>query len=186
MSTSDAACTPEPGICSSRSYKAVRESGRYPSRSGPWKTIGQPYRLDAVGVNVDQSLSASADGTLAYLAVRQDRVRLVWLNRKGEELEVVETPHRQMGSPRLSPEGRRVAISVSDTLSTSVWIYDLERGTRTRLTQGPDDVAVFWRGPEHVVFGRRREGQARRELVEVRADGSGGERVLVPDGGVRA
>ena len=128
-----------------------------PFSLGRLEATGQPYLLDASGVGEGQ-LSASADGTLAYLAAREEPDRLVWFNRKGEELGAIETPHRQMNGPSLSPEGRRVAITVWDALGSSVWIYDLERSTRTRLTQGRDDIAMFWRGPDHVVFGRRREG----------------------------
>src|SRR5262249_40460360 len=37
-------------------------------------------------------------------------------------------------SPRLSPDGTRVAISVANRSALDVWAYDLARGTRLRLT----------------------------------------------------
>jgi serine/threonine-protein kinase len=142
---------------------------------------GRPYSLDPDG----NDLSVSADGTLAYLVTHDIENRLVWLTRHGEEGEAIQLPHGGFFGPALSPEGRRVAANVIDKLGVSLWVYDLERGTRTRVTPNPTDLNPLWRGPDHVVFRRgasARTGTAERmgpAIMEARADGSGGERVLV-------
>ena len=38
---------------------------------------------------------------------------------------------------RFSPDGTRLAYLVSQGGSTDLWIYELQRGYKTRLTSGP-------------------------------------------------
>jgi len=39
------------------------------------------------------------------------------------------------GSGRLSPDGKRLAMSMGDP-QADIWVFDLTRGSRTRLTFG--------------------------------------------------
>jgi serine/threonine-protein kinase len=71
-------------------------------------------------------------------------------------------------SLRLSPDGRRIALSVSEGSSREVWIYDLERGTRTRLTFGGDGSNPIW-----TLDGKNIVYVFRNEIQSVRADGAG-------------
>jgi Tol biopolymer transport system component len=56
----------------------------------------------------------------------------VWVGRDGKE-EPIDAPARAYQSPRLSPDGRRVALSI-DAPEPQVWIFDLSRETLARLT----------------------------------------------------
>lgn len=89
--------------------------------------------------------SVSATGTLAYLRASSlaHRRRLVWVERNGGSRPASDASHNYIG-PRLSPDGRRLAFAI-DEESNDVWIYDLERGSSTRVTFRPDrEFAPLW------------------------------------------
>jgi serine/threonine-protein kinase len=46
--------------------------------------------------------------------------------------------------PRLSPDGRSLAVTVETETGSDIWIYDLQRGTRTRLTAGGASGFPIW------------------------------------------
>jgi Tol biopolymer transport system component len=78
--------------------------------------------------------SFSETGTLVYLpasAVAFQRA-LVWVMRDGRE-ELVNAPMRPYRSPRLSPDGRRIAVAI-DEQQMHVWVYDVARQAMSRLT----------------------------------------------------
>jgi len=81
----------------------------------------------------------SEDGVLAYSPVgATEETQLAWVDRSGKKLADVSRPG-QYGELALSPDSRRVAFSLfdSDSGATDIWVEDLARGARTRLTFGP-------------------------------------------------
>jgi serine/threonine-protein kinase len=81
----------------------------------------------------------AANGTLVYLvdSPSSRAGRLVLVDRGGKAAPVFE----QVGAyliPRVSPEGDRVAYAAINpkTSQREIWIADLKRGTRTRLSLG--------------------------------------------------
>lgn len=79
----------------------------------------------------------SATGSLVYVpGSAQGQERLVWVGRNGTE-QPLSAPPRAYSYPRISPDGRRVAVAVGEE-GIQIWIYDLARDTSTRLTFGGD------------------------------------------------
>jgi serine/threonine protein kinase len=86
--------------------------------------------------------SAVSDaGTLVYIpgetasgTTEQGRT-LVWVNREGKEEPLGTPPHEYM-YPKISPDGRRIALSVvaDDSSGIDIWIWDVVRKNLTRLT----------------------------------------------------
>ncbi len=81
------------------------------------------------------------DGTLAYVRGAQSGMRqLVWFDREAGEqgalAEAVPGVTDKLGS--VSPDGRFVLADVSDAESHDIWVFDVERGTRTRFTFGDE------------------------------------------------
>ena len=76
----------------------------------------------------------SRNGTLVYLKagdwVRQDKVE--WVDRGGNERPLLPNDG-QWAEPRLSPDGRWLAITRKDP-SWQIWLYDLRRGVISQLT----------------------------------------------------
>jgi Tol biopolymer transport system component len=80
------------------------------------------------------------------------RRTLVWVSRDGTE-EVIAAPLRPYRSPRTSPDGARIAVSVEDG-GGHIWIYDLSRGSLTRFTtEGSNNLYPTWTPDgEHIAF----------------------------------
>ena len=76
----------------------------------------------------------SDNGTLAYIpgGVVGSSRKAVWVDRQGKA-QPLPLPPRSYLHPRLSPDGRQLAIEV-EGVNHDVFTYDLERGTLTKLT----------------------------------------------------
>ncbi len=80
--------------------------------------------------------AASDNGVLAYkTAGALPASRLVWLDRAGKQIGTLGDDG-VYGDFELSPDGARVAVSIGDPSrrALDVWLFDVGRGTRTRLT----------------------------------------------------
>ncbi len=86
--------------------------------------------------------SVSQNGTLVSVpALPPITTTLVWVDRSGAE-EPLPMPERFYYHARLSPDGRRAAV---DTLyAQDIWIYELARGTMTRLTTQQTNLHPIW------------------------------------------
>ena len=86
------------------------------------------------------AFSVSATGVLVYQrAGEPGGDRLVWLDRQGHETGTLG-PVGSLYSPRLSPDGTRVAVDISDESNRGdVWILDVRRGSATRMTTAEED-----------------------------------------------
>ena len=118
--------------------------------------------------------AAVADnGTLVYVpgaTVGPERT-LVWVDRQGRE-EPLKAPIRAYQYPRLSPDGRRVALDMRDQ-ERDVWTWDFIRETPTRVTFDPglDEFPVWTPDSQRLVFSSSRAGVW--NLFRQTADGTG-------------
>lgn len=87
----------------------------------------------------------SANGTLIYLpAMRFSNATLVWVDRDGNE-EAIPFDPRHFKFPRISPAGDRVAVTIDDGSQPDLWIYSLDGGAATRMTNDePGEVPGAW------------------------------------------
>ena len=118
--------------------------------------------------------SFSATGSLVYVpgSIRGAQSRLVWVSRYGAE-QPWPAPARTYSHPRISPDGRRVAVAIEDQES-QVWVYDLSRETLTRLTfDGNTNYSSAWTPDgKRIAFQSNKEGAS--NIFWQLADGSGG------------
>jgi serine/threonine protein kinase/Tol biopolymer transport system component len=115
------------------------------------KILAQPFNPDTFKLSGDPQVlgeanlfSASSSGVLAYHESRADSELKVF-DRSGN---VVATPGpiANYGSPRLSPDGKSIAVDLRDpkTEKDDVWIYPVAGGQPTRITFGLNAYRATW------------------------------------------
>ncbi|HLJ77851.1 MAG TPA: protein kinase [Acidobacteriaceae bacterium] len=88
--------------------------------------------------------SVSAAGVLAYQTVPDAGNQMAWFDRSGHNLGIAGQPNIY-SSPAISPDGGRLAVAVGEHGKADIWVYDLKRGTASRLTFNPAyDVNPVW------------------------------------------
>jgi serine/threonine protein kinase len=125
--------------------------------------------------------SVSQNGVLAYQGggTAQTGTQLLWVDRAGKPIR----PVSDLGlffTPRLSPDGQRLAVQITDPQgqNADIWIYELGRGTKTRFTFDPArDLNPVW-SPDgtSIVFASNRTGHF--DLYQKAASGASAEELL--------
>jgi len=98
---------------------------------------------------------------------------LMWRDRGGRELGTVSEPDRY-AAPVLSPQGDRLAVGVLGAGSSGdIWVIDLARGVRTRLTAGDGrSVSPIWSPEGKEIVYRAARGGSNDALMIVGAGGA--------------
>jgi serine/threonine-protein kinase len=94
------------------------------------------------------------------------------VSRNGE-VELASALHKPFSSPRVSPDGRRVAVWLQDD-EVGVWLLDRARDQLSKLSRGLDDHSPVW-SPDgrRVAFDSSRSGHY--QLYTAPADSAGEE-----------
>ncbi len=130
--------------------------------------------------NIENSgYDLSDSGSLVYLSggAEEQKFPAVWVDLRGDDTPLLSPG--LYGSPQLSPDGSRLAVTELRDGNVDIWVYDLERGTETRLTDDSardDDVA--W-SPDGETLAFNSERNQRNAIYETRADGSGEIETLI-------
>jgi serine/threonine-protein kinase len=116
-------------------------------------------------------LDFSRNGTLVYRsggAIGSKLFSLQWLERGGDTQPLLAKPG-PYGTPRLSPDGQRLALTVAGGSNSDIWIYEWQRDTMTRLTFGGGSNGNPAWSPDgrYIVF------EARGGMFSTRSDGAG-------------
>src|SRR5207237_701341 len=97
---------------------------------------------------------------------------LVMVDRAGGARVLPGEP-QGYAAPRLSPDGRRIAVEVDepDLVNADVWLYDIARHSRTRLTFDQAARRPIWTPDgRHIIYSRGQIGDA--DLYWIPADGT--------------
>ena len=123
---------------------------RRPNNSGIWavpfsvadlETTGEPFRVTE-GATLP---TVSANGTVVYIPQSNARIgQMAWVDRNGDVLETLGEPHDLFPMPAISPDGTRVAVCAVEGSQWDIWIHELSRGTRTRLTFNGEANDAVW------------------------------------------
>ena len=131
--------------------------------------------MSSVGNIGAAQFSFSDRGTLVYVpgGPQLGHFTMVWVDRNGRE-ESLPALSRVDSNVRLSPDGRRAAL----TLENDIWIYDLSRGTESRLTFEDINTGPQWTPDGKRIAFRRGRGSSESNIYWKLADGTGPEERL--------
>jgi Tol biopolymer transport system component len=121
--------------------------------------------------------SISDDGNLVYVTGHAgfQPVSIYWMDRQGKFTPLRETPAVYC-CPTFSPDGKRLALQISDGRRSDIWVYEWEHDTLTRLTFGTEDnyLSPLWTPDgQRITYASFDETRGVGELYWKRADGTG-------------
>ncbi len=141
--------------------------------TGEPKLLLQGVRASGSGVPL---AAVSATGSLAYVPGHPDErhADLVWVDRAGRE-----SPTGFSGvilvAPRLAPDSGRVIVangSEASSADVDLWLFDLARGSRTRLTRGAASLSAWAPDGERFAYSISDNGPAQVYVRRIGASGS--------------
>jgi serine/threonine-protein kinase len=146
------------GLLTAQPFDAERRQ----LRGEPMTIVEQVSRTQILG-----SFGVSATGSLAYLRANSDVGSIVLVGRDGQATTTIASSVRSASNPRLSPDGRSLAVVISG----EVWRYELDGRPPIKLTFNGRFLSPLWsRDGQRVVT----EHSGQNQLAAVPSDGSGG------------
>ena len=147
-------------------------------KNTPVQVLGDLMTVPSSGA---PQFDISATGTLVYLSASAGiyENNLDWIERGAKPQSFGIKPGLYQ-SPRFSPDGRKVALTVR-LPSPEIWIYDLNRGTLQQMTFAPgeNEIPVWSPDSRQIAYA----GNGRKQAYVFPVDGSSPERAIasIPD-----
>lgn len=156
-----------------------------PFDSDKLRVTGDPVPIaEHIAINAateSPEFSASDNGILVYhMGEAAGAWDLIWYSRDGKSMGPV-APSEHFTYPSLSPDGKRVAVSLFDGSSgeADLWVLDLQRGTKSRFTfDAGMHVSAVWSADGKTLY----YGSSKDRLYHIYAkpaDGSGSEQTIL-------
>jgi eukaryotic-like serine/threonine-protein kinase len=189
----DSSATFVPSEASDASSTSRRSPGGYLLFVRQATLMAQPFNLDrfqtsgemfpvaeqvgnVAGVGFGQ-FATSENGVLAYWSSGGLGREFVWMDRSGQQIGQA-FPAGDWPDFRLSPEEKRIVFSQVESGNQDVWVRDIARGVRTRLSfdaaqdnlpvWSPDGLRVLWpsnrQGGSYNLFIKSAAGDGQEEL----------------------
>jgi eukaryotic-like serine/threonine-protein kinase len=159
--------------------------------------LAQPFdlrRLEATGSpvpiapKVQHEMSygyypfAASNGVLVFLPLLSRPSTLLWFDRAGRPGGVLGEPDFFV-SPRLSPDGHRLAVQITDPAryTSNIWIYDASTGGRTKLAGGSMEHSnpVWSPDGERILFASDLKKSGVKTTLSVKSINGPGEEILL-------
>ena len=142
------------------------------------EATGEPFPIRENGSRP----SVARDGSLVYLSsgAVSAMQQLTWVDSNGQELGAIGQPQELIRYPALSPDETRVAVAGLENGDFEVWVHDVDRPVKTRITSSP---GVDWRplwsaNGNAMLFSSQRGGSARHRIYRKASDGTGEVQLL--------
>ena len=131
-------------------------------------------------------LTASANGELLYQhGAAGGGSQLFWYDPSGKQGEPVLPETANYHWPSLSPDASKLAFALENNGVADIWVLDVARHTKTRLTFGPlySGWPIWWPDGKSIVFTYGPSGTM-DSLYRQNADGTGSKEKLLESPGI--
>ncbi len=144
---------------------------------GEPQSVAKGIVHDATTWHVDASAAGSL---LIYASGGTGDWQLLWMDRATKQISVFASKVTNLQYARISPQGDRIALDI-DNGQLDIWVLDVVRGIRTRLTFGPlsNEYPVWSPDGKWIVYAADRNGHS--NLIRKPSDGGGAEEILLTD-----
>jgi serine/threonine-protein kinase len=146
-------------------------------------TTGAPLPIQSNVMGLRNSgvvyASIAANGMLAFVEGQPEDLRreVRWRFFDGRSEPVEEFPVGSVIHVALSPDAKKIAAAISGATTYDIWVFDLERKNRTRLTFEGDNTDPHWTPDgKSVLYSSVRDGLGMAFMKS--ADGTGDEQLL--------
>jgi hypothetical protein len=124
------------------------------------------------------AFTVSATGLVAYRARGQtDERQLTWVDRAGTVLGTLGDADGSLTTPRVAPDGQRVAVVRGVQGNSDLWLLDNVRTSRLTFDASNDAYPVWSADSSRLVFASNRAGQL--DVYQKLASGTGAEEALI-------
>jgi Tol biopolymer transport system component len=128
------------------------------------------------------NFSVSDSGLLLYAPIFATPSQLLWLDRGGKQIGSVGEPAVYL-NPRLSPDGRRLAVDVFDPAknATDLWLYGANGSGAAKFVFGPGNHGAPVWSPDgrRLAFSSDRKAKGARPDIWVKPIDGGMEEILL-------
>jgi serine/threonine protein kinase/Tol biopolymer transport system component len=144
---------------------------------------------DHVAVNADTwrgIMTASMNGELLFQhGAASGGSQLVWYDASGKPGQPVLPDTADYYTPKLSPVGGKLAVTIEVNGMGDIWMIDLARHTKTRITFGPQysNWPIWWPDGKSIVYGYGPTGTS-TAIYRQNADGTGSKEKLLDSPGI--
>jgi eukaryotic-like serine/threonine-protein kinase len=146
--------------------------------SGEAQSLASGVVNDASTWHMDASVSDN--GLLVLGSGGTADWQLVWMDRNGKQIGAAADKLTNLQTARVSPQGDRIALGI-DLGMNDIWVLDMARGVKTRLTFGPvqNNTPVWSPDGKWIAYNSDRSGHS--TIYRKPSDGSGAEELLLTD-----
>jgi Tol biopolymer transport system component len=146
--------------------------------TGPAVPILDEIGSDASGINTTPEWALSETGTLAYVAAT-DETEAIGLVARDGVFQPLAVPRGVYSVPRVSPDGRTIAFTAVTPRQTEIRLFDLARGSVTKLPADGPQSMLAW-APDGQSVAVTAEASGTTEIAST--DLTGRSRTLVSGG----
>jgi serine/threonine-protein kinase len=137
--------------------------------------------VDGDGGSGISYFAISDEGRLVYIpGIRNKDLELIWVDKQGKA-EPLPIQSGSYSTPRISPDGSRLAVTVGQQVDGNydIWMYNLKSGSFNRFTFGKSMRFPVWSPDGKVLYFAATSGE-QRGIWSKPADGSSPETQIAP------